>query len=159
MQNESITTGQKSAERKKERASKMCLTAGVCVGVMGDPAGPRGNLQVCAFALSRTSQVCCDGGVTIVVLHTHSHEHTNTYTQRINRWPERSTAVIYSTVSVKTSRKIFSFSFVPLLLVSFFAVLKKNESEIFIAMLKDVTVCLVTSLAVCAPREMKNNEI
>lgn len=50
MQNESITTGQKARERKGERVSKMCLTAGVCVGVMGDPAGPRGNLQVCAFS-------------------------------------------------------------------------------------------------------------
>ncbi len=29
-----------SKECKKERASKMCLTAGVCVGVTGDPAGP-----------------------------------------------------------------------------------------------------------------------
>lgn len=51
MQNESITTGQKAREERRERASKMCLTAGVCVGVMGHPVGPRGNLRVCALAL------------------------------------------------------------------------------------------------------------
>lgn len=44
--NESGTTGQRARLEIKKRVSKMCLTAGVCVGVMGDPAGPRGNLQV-----------------------------------------------------------------------------------------------------------------
>ncbi|TNN63215.1 hypothetical protein EYF80_026558 [Liparis tanakae] len=34
-------TGPTAKERRKERASEMCLTAGVCVAVMGDPAGPR----------------------------------------------------------------------------------------------------------------------
>lgn len=49
MQNESKTTGQR--RRKKERENKVCLTASVCVGVMGGPMRPRGNLQVCALAL------------------------------------------------------------------------------------------------------------
>lgn len=68
-----------SKERRKERVSKMCLTAGACVGVMGDPAGPRGNLQVCALALQDLAGAlqwrchnCC-------FTRTHTYEHTNTY--------------------------------------------------------------------------------
>lgn len=45
MQNKNGGEGEKE---KSEWVGGMCLTAGVRVGVMGDPAGPRGNLQVCA---------------------------------------------------------------------------------------------------------------
>lgn len=47
MQNESITTGQRARGRKRERVSEMCLTAGACVGVMGEP--PRGPEVICRF--------------------------------------------------------------------------------------------------------------
>lgn len=40
--------GEEGEKEKSEWVGGMCLTAGACVGVMGDPAGPRGNLQVCA---------------------------------------------------------------------------------------------------------------
>lgn len=78
MQNESITTGRKARKGKKERVSKMCLTAGACVGVMGDPAGAPPPDVIRRFVHYRfsVSQVCCSGDVTIVVFqHTHSQEH------------------------------------------------------------------------------------
>lgn len=49
--------------------SRMCLTAGAHVGVMGDPAGPRGNRQGVFFALALQdlAGVRCSGDVTTVV--------------------------------------------------------------------------------------------
>ena len=74
MQNESTTTGRKAREKGegKERVSKMCLTAGVCVGVMGDPAGPRGNLQVCAFR-SPGPRRCAAAEMSQLLFYTHTH--------------------------------------------------------------------------------------
>lgn len=75
-----------SKKRKKERVSKMCLTAGACVGVMGDPAGPRRNLQVCALPFQHLAGVlqwrchyCC------FLTHTFTWAHKRcTGTQSIN---------------------------------------------------------------------------
>lgn len=43
-----IKRRERRREEKSEWEGRMCLTAGTCVGVVGDPAGPPGNLQVCA---------------------------------------------------------------------------------------------------------------
>lgn len=40
----------KIEKNSKEPVRKMCLTAGVSVGVMGDQVGPGGNLQVYVLA-------------------------------------------------------------------------------------------------------------
>lgn len=43
-----IKRRERRREEKSEWEGRMCLTAGTCVGVAGDPAGPPGNLRVCA---------------------------------------------------------------------------------------------------------------
>ena len=67
--------------------SKMSSTAGARVGVMGDPAGPRGNRQGFFFffffppcRLSRTSQVCAAAAMSqllfLLLFFFHSDERT-----------------------------------------------------------------------------------
>lgn len=131
--------GTESERRRKERVSKMCFTTGVCVGVKGGPAGPRGNLQVCALALQdlagalqrRCHNCCC-------FFFTHTHTHTSP--QRctgINTWAWSSALLGFSPCHLeiyllKKRSEFFALFLPPLHLKIGFslAVLASNVNEI-----------------------------
>lgn len=83
MQNKNGGEGEKE---KSEWVGGMCLTAGACVGAMGEPAGPRSNLQVCASP-SPGARTCRCSSQLLFFFPTNTHSLTSARRRRTHTHP------------------------------------------------------------------------